>query len=682
MAAALSLALAPLLSNSAVSSPSKVVPTQAADLESWAAALELAAVDLVDLSLPDDASGAFVLPIDLEGRSLALELHPHSLRADGFVLYVQGPDGQLDLQPAPAPGTLRGTIVGRAGSRVSASLTPRGLVAQVIDPVWGTYAVQPLADVELSAPRSMHLVHHESAILDGGHGCGTPDGPLVELGASPKSSPGDDICDIAVDADVEYYQKNQSSVANTLADMESILNSVSGIYESDVQVTYQLTVAVVRTISDNYSSNVAGTRLDQFLNHWNSQMASVKRDVAHLFTGVNLQGSTIGVAYLGVICNTTQAYGLSESKYGGGFSGRVALTAHELGHNFNANHCNALPQCQIMCSGVGGCGSISSFAPSPANVIRSFASTRTCLLTEPNPIAPPFEEIWSSTVLDGTKWTHNKTCLISQAGTSEPSLPYTLNLDSAGPDLVTEQDEIRSGKILLGGEPEGFLSYWSQHVGVEFGEGLVADYQNSSGTWVEVHRVVSNGVDQGQFENHVVPLPGAALHNGFRLRLRVEGDENDDDWFVDDIRVSTTEPCPPVVAYCTGKLNSDGCVSSVRGLGTPSATDPTPFVVEGISVLAGKPGIFFYGFAPFALPFQDGFLCVQPPTQRFPVQVSSSSPFPCNGVFSIDFNAHIQGGSDPALVEGTKVYGQWWFRDNAVASTTGLTDGLEFEICP
>ena len=45
---------------------------------------------------------------------------------------------------------------------------------------------------------------------------------------------------------------------------------------------------------------------------------------------MNLDGGTIGVAYLADIC-TNNAYGLSESRFSSVFSRRVALTTHELG---------------------------------------------------------------------------------------------------------------------------------------------------------------------------------------------------------------------------------------------------------------------------------------------------------------------------------------------------------------
>lgn len=58
--------------------------------------------------------------------------------------------------------------------------------------------------------------------------------------------------------------------------------------------------------------------------------------VAHLFTGRDLDGNTIGRAYIGVLCSTGFGYGINQNL---GSDTRSALVfAHELGHNFNAPH--------------------------------------------------------------------------------------------------------------------------------------------------------------------------------------------------------------------------------------------------------------------------------------------------------------------------------------------------------
>lgn len=139
--------------------------------------------------------------------------------------------------------------------------------------------------------------------------------------------------------------------------------------------------------------------------------------------------------------------------------------------------------------------------------------------------------------------------------------------------------------------------------------------------------------------------------------------------------------CPYPTTYCTAKPNSLGCLPAIGSSGVP---EPLPgFLVTCIRVLDGKPGVLFYGNAPAASPFQGGTLCVQAPVLRTAVQ-SAGGPPPadCTGFYAYDFGALVASGHDPLLIPGTRVWCQYWTRDPQSPSTTGLSDGLTFEIQP
>ena len=142
----------------------------------------------------------------------------------------------------------------------------------------------------------------------------------------------------------------------TLDDIERVMNRVDTIYERDCDVTFQLTNIIIRNNpNDPYTTNDAGNLLGQFRSFWNANFNGTRKDLAHLFTGKNLQGGTIGVAFLNAVCNQTLGYGLSESRFTGNQTSRAGQTAHEIGHNFNRNHCNGSSDCRIMCASLGGC---------------------------------------------------------------------------------------------------------------------------------------------------------------------------------------------------------------------------------------------------------------------------------------------------------------------------------------
>lgn len=135
--------------------------------------------------------------------------------------------------------------------------------------------------------------------------------------------------------------------------------------------------------------------------------------------------------------------------------------------------------------------------------------------------------------------------------------------------------------------------------------------------------------------------------------------------------------------YCTAKTNSLGCVPAIAASGAPSASNAGSFVISASNVLNRQNGIFFYGYAQQIAPFQGGFKCMAAPAKRTPIQNSGGSAFPvldCSGTYVFDFNAWIQAGVDSALVFGQEIDGQFWSRDAASASTTGLTNALHFVI--
>jgi hypothetical protein len=139
--------------------------------------------------------------------------------------------------------------------------------------------------------------------------------------------------EIATEADLQWVtQAGGATAANN--EILSILNLVDGIYRRDLNLTVKVTYQHAWTTSDPYSSASSIALLDSFLAYWNTNypVTQYPRDAAHLFTG---KFTNQGTAYSGVVClSPSYAYGLS------GRSATIThlITAHEIGHNLNAEH--------------------------------------------------------------------------------------------------------------------------------------------------------------------------------------------------------------------------------------------------------------------------------------------------------------------------------------------------------
>ena len=58
---------------------------------------------------------------------------------------------------------------------------------------------------------------------------------------------------------------------------------------------------------------------------------------SYVCSGVEIDGDTVGIAFIGEMCSDTHSVGVTQD--GGGSLSSVASTAaHELGHIFNMNH--------------------------------------------------------------------------------------------------------------------------------------------------------------------------------------------------------------------------------------------------------------------------------------------------------------------------------------------------------
>ncbi len=145
------------------------------------------------------------------------------------------------------------------------------------------------------------------------------------------------------------------------------------------------------------------------------------------------------------------------------------------------------------------------------------------------------------------------------------------------------------------------------------------------------------------------------------------------------------ELTPPPVTYCVGKVNSAGCLPTIATSGAPSATDPRPFQVTASNAIEDVVGLFLFGVnGRHALAFQGGTLCARGPLRRTPLGSSGGvqPPPSCSGSLTLDFNAWVRTGNHAVLVPGVQVNGQFFYRDPASPSTTGLSDAVEFVLLP
>ena len=159
-------------------------------------------------------------------------------------------------------------------------------------------------------------------------------------------------------------------------------NIVDGIFSE--QVGIQITVTEIQLFQpgDNtLSATEAGALLDQLTDLRDATPALRATGVTHLFTGTNLDGITVGIAYLGTLCNSRFAAGLSEARRNE--TSDALIATHEIGHNFGAPHdgdpdeaCASTPETFIMAA--SGTGS-NQFSACSIQQMQPAIDNATCL---------------------------------------------------------------------------------------------------------------------------------------------------------------------------------------------------------------------------------------------------------------------------------------------------------------
>jgi len=140
--------------------------------------------------------------------------------------------------------------------------------------------------------------------------------------------------------------------------------------------------------------------------------------------------------------------------------------------------------------------------------------------------------------------------------------------------------------------------------------------------------------------------------------------------------------CGEPIVYCTAKLNSLGCMPRIQGNGMPRSVGGGRFQVLAHDVRNTQSGLLFWGRSAAATPFQGGIQCVGVPIARTPALDSGGSPSgdDCSGSYAFTWTvAYI---AQKHLQIGDTIFCQYWSRDPGAVAGSGLTNALEFTLCP
>lgn len=286
--------------------------------------------------------GVLDITLALPGRgNVALHLERRDAFAPGSRIQIMTPSGALSVDPSSIR-VFRGALPNEPKSFVVLAVSKSGIVgsvhagAEMYDVQRGPLASSPLLVARNEAPAKECGIANENI--------------PAQLMRIMHEEPVEEVQDaetlemhLAVEADYQFFQRNQSNREKALAYIAQIIAVTSAIYERDFNV--RLTTSNVRLWEDSNDpypddKNVFGL-LEDFTTHYDEEMTDVPRDVALFFT---MRGGAGGVAQsIGGVCQEGLSYCASDfagdlGKLPNAYSWDQVLLAHELGHVCGAVH--------------------------------------------------------------------------------------------------------------------------------------------------------------------------------------------------------------------------------------------------------------------------------------------------------------------------------------------------------
>jgi hypothetical protein len=300
----------------------------------------------------------FTLTFDALGQHFSLELEPND-----SVLSHQSRAALADQVTLH-----KGRVTGKAGSWtrvVMADGVPQGLI-------WDgeqMFAIEAPGDSAVSSAAAVIYRLADTYVTPGTMSCGASMAggtasamysKLVgELAAAQALAPGA-TSEIFLSAigDFEFSQRHGPTANAAIA---TRLNNVDGIYSEQLGVQLTVETLEIHSGSDDPFTDAADASdlLDELSEYRFNTPLHSSPGLTHLYTGRNLDGTTVGIAFLSALCSPRFGAGLTEGRHGTMFDSLIS--AHEIGHNFGAPHdaeegsvCEAETEDFIMAPSVNG----------------------------------------------------------------------------------------------------------------------------------------------------------------------------------------------------------------------------------------------------------------------------------------------------------------------------------------
>jgi len=333
------------------------------------------------------------LSLEVNEKEFQFSLIAHDVRDANYKLRALTENGIVEYPRSPNETYFGFTQDGHYDVRVTCDEDFfHALIVQAHDVLY----IEPARDIVSSAPKNQFVIYWESDNLKQFDNamCGAKTIPASQV--SPTEEKNDPVnqdernrsckvVQIALADDHLMFNK-YGSVADVQDHNTAVINDVLTNYDfefnDDIQFTIMTIFVATSAGNDPFTTSTdPGDLLDSFT-AWGPTGFGVTHDVASLWSARNFDGNVIGLAWLDAVC-TSFKYDVLEDFSNNANLLRV-LQAHEMGHNFGADH-DAAGSPFIMAPAVQN---TTQWSAASLTSINNYIASINCLATCSPPAAP------------------------------------------------------------------------------------------------------------------------------------------------------------------------------------------------------------------------------------------------------------------------------------------------------